>query len=325
MFQAVALSLMLSPGFGGDPIGPKRYPPVYIPAEAPSGYLYQPVYDVRTAVRLPATQYAPKAGDVLLLSDTTPFWTTLYRLVFSGRPGHSALVVTMPDGKLGVLEAGFNDTIWTRLTPLDYRLAQFPGYIWVRQRHIPLTPDQDARLTAFAVASENKRYAVGLFAAQITPFSPRGPIRTALAPGPRGPGHPVFCTQAVLEALVYAGVIDRRTIRPAATYPQDLFYDWSRNPYINRHPPLLDGWAPPAQWTPVVGWSVEGKNVPKPPSAWPGGEAHVVHPIASGTNKPPAPVVVGSVPGELRPVALVENRPQRLGLFDRPPLLGRRR
>ncbi len=106
---------------------------------------------------------------------------------------------------------------------------------------------------------------------------------------------------------------------------QTSFTNRSRNPYIDRHPPLLDGWAPPAQWTPVVGWSVGGKDVPKPPSAWPGGEAHVVHPIGGGANQPPTPVVVGRVPGELGQVALVEHRPQRLGLFDRPPLLSRRR
>ena len=73
-------------------------------------------------------------------------------LAFSGRPGHCGLVVTMPDGRLGVFEAGYTDTTFTRLTPLDYRLAAYPGYVWVRQRQTPLTPEQDARLTAFAVA-----------------------------------------------------------------------------------------------------------------------------------------------------------------------------
>lgn len=324
MFQAVALSLVLAPGFG-DPVGPKKYPPVYIPVDAPFGHLYRPEYDVRPAPRGPAKAYAPKAGDVLLLSDTTPFWTVLYRLALTGRPGHSGIVVTMPDGRLGVLEAGFNDTTRTRLTPLDYRLAQYPGSVWVRERLVPLTPEQDARLTAFALAAEGGRYAVGQFVLQITPLSPRGPLRTALAPGPRGPGHRLFCTEAVLEGAAHAGLVDARTVRPSATYPQDLFYDRSRNPYIDRHPPLLAGWAPPAQWTPVAGWSVRGKDVPKPPSPWPGGAAHAVHPVPGGPDQPPAPVVVGSVPGELRTVALVEQRPQRLGLFDRPPLLGRRR
>jgi hypothetical protein len=51
MFQAVALSLVLAPGIG-DPVGPKTYPPAYIPVDAPFGYLYRPEYDaVRAAGR----------------------------------------------------------------------------------------------------------------------------------------------------------------------------------------------------------------------------------------------------------------------------------
>jgi hypothetical protein len=231
----------------------------------------------------------------------------------------------MPGGRLGVLEAGFNDTSWTRITPLEYRLAQYPGTVWIRERLVPLTPEQDARLTEFALAADGTRYAVGRFALQITPFSGRGPLRTAFARGPREPGNRLFCSEAILEGAAYAGLIDPRTVRPGATYPQDLFYDRSRNPYIDRHPPLAGGWAPPAQWTPVVGWSVRGKDVPKPPSPWPDGPADVVYPAYGEPNKPPTPVVVGRVPGELRPVTLVEQRPQRVGFFDRPPLLRGRR
>jgi hypothetical protein len=323
MFPAVALSLVLAPG--ADPVGPKKYPPVYIPTDAPAGYLYQPSYDVQLAPREPARLYQPKPGDVLLLSDTVPFWTILYRIARSGRPGHSGIVITMADGKLGVLEAGFNDTTWTRITPLEYRLAQYSGTVWIRERLVPLTPEQDARLTQFALASENARYAIGRFILQITPFSGRGFLRTAFASEPRGPGHRLFCTEAIINGAAYAGLIDGRTARPGATYPQDVFYDRSRNPYIDRHPPLLGGWAPPAQWTPVVGWSIKGKYVPKPPSAWLGGPADVVYPVYGQPNKPPTPVVVGHVPGELHPIALIQERPERVGLFDRPPLFPRRR
>ncbi len=323
MLPVVALSLLLAPG--GDPVGPKVYQPVYVPTDAPFGYIYQPSYDVQLAPRGTARLYQPKAGDVLLMSDTTLFWTALYRFALSGRPGHSGIVVTMPDGKLGVLEAGFSDTTWTRITPLDYRLALFPGTVWVRERRVPLTPEQDARLTAFARAVENKPYAIGRFVLQVTPFSGRGLLRTAFASGPRGPGNRLFCAEAITESAAFAGLIDPRTTRPGATYPQDLFYDRARNPYIDRHPPLLEGWEPPAQWTPLAGWSVKGRFVPRPPLPWPGGPADIVHPIYGEPNQPPAPVVVGHVAGELRPVALVQQRPERLGLLDRPPLFPRRR
>ncbi len=70
--------------------------------------------------------------------------------------------------------------------------------------------------------------------------------------------------------------------------------------------PLAGGWAPPAQWTPVVGGSIKGKEVPKPPSAWPVGPAEVVYPVSSSRNQPPGPVVVGRVPSEFCEIALVE-------------------
>ncbi len=320
---SLALSLALAPG--ADPLGPQKYPPVYVPTDAPFGYLYAPSRDVTPAVRLPATDYRPKPGDVFLMSDTNAFWTVLYRLALTGRPGHAAIVVTMADGRLGVLEAGYDGTLWTRLTPLDYKLHAYPGTLWVRERLVPLTPDQDARLTAFAGAAADKRYATGKFALQATQLTPRGPLRTSHIGRPMGSNGRYTCGEIVLEALIHAGLIDGRTTRPGATYPQDLFYDRSRNPYIDRHPPLAGGWAAPQQWTPVAGWSVKGKDVPRPPSPWPGGPADVVYPVYGERNKPPAPVVVGHVAGELRPVALVENRAQRLGLFDRPPLLPRRR
>ncbi len=55
---------------------------------------------------------------------------------------------------------------------------------------------------------------------------------------------------------------DADTARPSATFPRDLFFDRSLNPYLNRHPPLGDGWDPPALWTPVVGLALKGKDRP---------------------------------------------------------------
>src|SRR5438309_2288156 len=114
MVPTVLLTLALTPGvdiFGGarkDPLGPKAYPPVYVPAEAPCGYLYQPAVDLHVVPRPPAVPYTPKAGDVLLLSDPDPVFDVLYVLSRSGKPGHCAIVVTMPDGRPGMMEAGFS-------------------------------------------------------------------------------------------------------------------------------------------------------------------------------------------------------------------------
>ncbi len=259
MSSVLLLSLSLTPG---GLLGSKPLPPVVAPAEWPYGYTYAPAYDLDLVARYPARRYDPQPGDVILMSDTNVAWTLLYALVLTGAPGHIGLVVRLPDGRIGIQEAGFNESLWTRSAPLDYRLNQYAGKVWVRRVCTPLTPEQDARLTEFVVRTDDTPYNLHLAKRQFTPFSPRGPLRTAFLGLPRGPERPLYCSQAVLEALVYAGAIDPRTARPAATYPRDLFFDRSLNPFINRHPPLAAGWEAPALWTPVVGVAMKGKERP---------------------------------------------------------------
>ncbi len=323
MLPLVVLCMTALPAI--DAGGTKPSQPIYIPAEAPYGYLYQPAFDIEPLVRMPATLYLPQPGDIVLMSDTNRLWTLMYRLGFTGKPGHAGMVVLMPDGQLGFLEAGYDDSPWTRVTPLDFRLNHYPGTVWVRPRCTPLTVEQNQRLTEFAMAMDNTRYAVARFMLQTTQFKTRGPLRTFFLGRPRGISDRMYCGEAIIEGLVYAGVIDGRTARPRATYPQDLFYDESRNIYINRHPPLAGGWAPPSLWTPLVGSTALGKDRPKPPSPWPGVGALVVDPGPTGRKQAPAPVVVGYVPGELRPVTHLQQPPQRIGIFDRPPRGLRRR
>ena len=333
MVPTIVLALSLAPGvdvFGGamrDPLGPKAYPPVYVPAEAPAGYLYQPAVDLRPVPRFPAVQYAPKAGDVLLLSDPDPLFDVLYVISRSGKPGHSAVVVTMPDGRLGVLEGGFSFTPFARVVPLEYALSVYAGYVWVRQREVPLTPEQDRRLAQFAAQADGGAYNKFSFASQLTFFRSRNPLVTRFVGKPVGPGHAYHCGQIVLEALVYAGLVDATTARPKATYGQDMFYDRSRNPYIDWHPPLAGrGWGPPQLWTPILGTALRGRTRPQPPAPWPGaGGAYVVNPIPSGGQQPPIPTPVAYTPAASVSIAPVESTPLRIGFFDRPYRLFSRR
>jgi len=311
----------------GDPTGPKVYPPTYVPATTPFGYVYQPAYDVEALPRFPVRQYSPQPGDVLLMSDTNRFWTLLFRIALTGKPGHNGIVITMADGRLGVFESGYGDTLYSRITPLDYRLNSYAGFLWIRSRTTPLTPEQDRRLTQFAMAADGERYALIRFLLHGTPFSPRGPLRTAFfARVGTGLGERYYCAQSTLEALAYTGLIDARTARPAATVPQDLFYDRSRNRFIHRHPPLANGgWTPPQLWTPLPGTALKGKSRPQLPSPWPGeGGAYIVNPLPTPGKSVPTPTVVGYVPGEFRPIAAIEYPRQRIGLLDRPGLRRRR-
>ncbi|MCS7270116.1 MAG: hypothetical protein NZ703_03430 [Gemmataceae bacterium] len=343
---------------------------------APFGYLYAPAFSLQVELRQPLSVYTPQAGDVLLMSDTDCFWTLMYRFALTGAPGHAGIVVPLPDGRLGLLEAGYNETLWTRITPLAERLPEYPGFIWVRQRQMPLTLEQQQRLMEFALAAADLPYATGRVLLQVTPFRSRGPLRTYVLGRPRGAGRRYQCAEAVIEALVYAGVRDGRTARPAATYPQDLFYDRSWNRYLDRHPPLGPDWNPPALWTPIPGVALKGRTRKALAAAG-------LLPIASltsekagqpdalglshqsaGTNSATASVVrscgsdgsggcgtaairtsgvnqlqpgtgvveqakaqfvVPLLGAEAPAVALVEQPLKRLGLFDRPPRLGRRR
>jgi hypothetical protein len=124
------------------------------------------------------------------------------------------------------------------------------GRVWVRPRACPLTPEQSARLTEFAMTADVKQFAVGRLGGQLTPFRSRGPLRTAFMGKPRGLNRDgYFCSELVVEACVYAGLMDPRTARPAATYPRDLYMDRSPNCYLNKHLKLYPDWDPPARWT----------------------------------------------------------------------------
>lgn len=255
-FDAVALSVAVAlggPGGSGGTAaalrGTKPIPAAVVNSDAVHGFLYQPAYSNDRLPRPPAEPYQPEPGDVLLMSDPTPVYTVLYTIALTGRPGHGGVVVRLPGGDLGLLEAGFNETTWTRVTPLEWRLNEYPGGVWVRKRLCPLSDEQSARLTEFALVAADRPYNKAKFGLQITPFRCRGPLRTFFVGRPVGIGKKYFCAQALVEALVYAGLVDERTARPAATYPEDLFFDDSRNLYLKRHPPLAGRWAVPALWT----------------------------------------------------------------------------
>ena len=68
------------------------------------------------------------------------------------------------------------------------------------------------------------------------------------------PGHPrgdrggYYCSELVCEACVAAGLLDPAPTRPAATYPRDLFFGRSLNPFIDKHLDVNACWFPPARW-----------------------------------------------------------------------------
>jgi hypothetical protein len=212
------------------------------------GYLCQSAYCLDECLRTPLEPYYPQAGDIVLFTDDTIMWKVGFHLAGTGHPYHSGIIVALPEGGFGSLEAGFNDTNWVKVTELTHRLPNHERRLWVRRRKVPLTPEQSAALTAFALRQDGKRYALIRLGAQLTPFRSRGPLRTYFMGKPHGERISYICSECVLEACVAAGLLDPETTRPAATYPRDMFFDKSTNLYLNKYFTLAPWWEPPARW-----------------------------------------------------------------------------
>lgn len=219
--------------------------------DAPVGFLYQPAYCCDQVLRGPATPYYPQPGDLLFCTDYTVFWTVTHNWAGSGHPHHSGIVVARPDGRLAALEAGPYDTLHIRINDLPPHFQKYTDLgepIWVRRRKTPLTCEQSAALTAFALAQDGKRFALIRQGAQLTPLRCRGDHRTEYMGKPNLYRCSYFCSELVTTALVAGGMVCPEDARPAATYPSDLFFDRSACPFVNQHLHLSCDWDPPARW-----------------------------------------------------------------------------
>jgi hypothetical protein len=221
------------------------------PSAVAGSFLYQPAYRTDDVWLGPARPYLPQPGDIFLASDRGRIARAAHWVVGAGGVHHSGIVFARPDGSLAILEAGPHNTIRVQTLDVLPHLRSYEGLgekVWIRQRRVPLTPEQSERLTAWALAQDGKPFAVVRLAGQLTPFRSRGPLRTYLVGGPHGGRRSYFCSELVMESCVAAGLVDPARARPAATYPRDLFMDRSYNPYLNRHLDLSPCWFPPARW-----------------------------------------------------------------------------
>ncbi|MFO0876384.1 MAG: hypothetical protein U0840_03345 [Gemmataceae bacterium] len=228
----------------------KETPP---PAETNASFLYQPAYAIDKYVRLPAMPYHPKPGDLFFAVTESRIMRFGHHLSGAADPHHSGIVFARPDGSLAILEAGpFNATYVSGWNALDHLVAyEKTERVYLRRRKCPLTPEQSARLTSFAMLQVGKKFATWRVLGQLTPFRSRGPLRTEFCGKVRGDRERWFCAELLVECLVATGLQNAETARPAATYPRDLFFDSSPNPWLNEHLDLSADWHPPAQWTSV--------------------------------------------------------------------------
>jgi hypothetical protein len=214
-------------------------------------YLYQPAFCMDYELREPAVPYEPQPGDILVVTGRELWAKVGHWAAGTGAPQHSGIVFSRPDGRPALLEGGPNNSLHCHALEV---ISQLQGYaeherVWIRRRCVPLTPEQSAALTNFALSAEGKRFALWRMLAQVTPFRSRGDWRTEYLGGPHGCDRcSYFCSELVTESCVAAGLLDPCTTRPAAMYPRDLFFGRSTNAYIDKHLDM-SAWDPPARWT----------------------------------------------------------------------------
>lgn len=229
------------------------------PCSESFGVLYQPAFCLDKELRGPTHPYVPQAGDIILESDDRLTWGIGHRLAKSGHPHHSLLVFCKPEGGFAILEAGGNPDTPSKVSTADlFRILDWEESktgrrerrIWIRQRKAPLTPEQSAALTDYAMEVTGRRFARAKLFAMMTPIRAKGPIRTAWLGQADYDKNRFFCAEMVTTALARACLIDPDLARPGATFPHDLFMGGSRNYWVDRGlKPLNECWAPPARWT----------------------------------------------------------------------------
>ena len=168
------------------------------------------------------------------------------------------------------------------------------GRIWIRQRKAPLTPEQSACLTEFALAQEGKPFALGRLARTAVRLpqpraAPDGMEGKAIRPGPL-----CLLLLRVGDGGTGGGRGDRCGNRPTVgDVPAGHFFRLVAQPVSQRHFDLSGCWYPPARFTGCPGGcAADGPpagaappaDMPAPRPAASGGCESTAHQVRLGTE-----------------------------------------
>ena len=200
------------------------------------GFLKSERKNANGALEQEIRAYEPCEGDLIFYDDHDVVWSALFAYAGTGSPLHMGIVFKKPNGKLAVLEAGPDDSIWVKLLDIDKRLSQFQkdfkGLIRIRRCRKMLAEEESKALTKFAVAQDGKRYAVGRLLLQGTPFRERGP-KDDMAKGKTILDRDSWiCSELSVAAGTVAKLFDPKVVHSTIAYPRDLIdnarYDLSK-------------------------------------------------------------------------------------------------
>ena len=217
-----------------------------LPQVTPSGFLRIEKKAGKDKTEIEVMGYTPREGDLVFYDDKHLGWTILFAYAGTGAPLHMGIVVKKADGKLAVLEAGPDDTIWVKLLDLDKRLPQFQndfqGTIHIRRCKKELTDEQSKELTRFAEAQDGKRYAIGRLLLQGTSFRSRGPVRELVLGKTYLDRDSWICSELAVAAGTVVKLFDPTKVYANVSYPRDLVNNERHDMSANWHDAAL--WQP---------------------------------------------------------------------------------
>ncbi|MGH7174189.1 MAG: hypothetical protein ACRELG_28300 [Gemmataceae bacterium] len=188
----------------------------------------------------PREPYLPQPGDLVFYTHDSLRSRLFYTLARTGKPYHAGIVVNLPDGRPAILEAGPYDYLHVYLMDALPRMRTHRGIVWVRRLRVPLTPEQSARLTAFALEQTGKRFALFRLVREVTPLRAHGTLHGQLFGSARIERPSWFCSELVVAAMAVAGLVDPHVLKPNPVYPRDLFRDCPFD--------LTPFWEEPRRW-----------------------------------------------------------------------------
>lgn len=217
------------------------------PPERPVGFLKVERKDPKGKIQTEIVAYEPREGDLIFYDDRNLGWMILFAYAGTGPPLHMGMVVKKNDGKLAILEAGPDDTIWVKLLDLEPRLKQFQedfkGAIAIRRCKKALAAEESKALTKFAHDQDGKRYAVLRLLLQGTSFRSRGPVREMILGKTVLDRDSWICSELSVAAGTVAKLFDPKVVYANVAYPRDLVN--------NERYDLAETWHDAATWSPT--------------------------------------------------------------------------